>query len=699
MSWPSTGVVNPFALSAATLVSDSPSSRFKWATLIDPSSPGPTTLNTLTTCLSPPLRHPSPTRKIPHVSAQRVSEHGTAFIRSHFPDVDIPAELVRDQLLLELEDESSRANFDPSLGERLALIQEEDDFVHNRGHELTLARVDLSSQQNTQVRLAGRMPADIHARDGGSALVVNQVGQVFQIDLTSASSSPRQISPANEDQLSGSFFRLLSLDLNTCLRMSSSSLDLLDVRLPSMTRVFDSSQSSFCTCISKAALDQCCVLTTTREMLWFDQRKWTQPLVALPHMRSHDRTLRTFIIKVAGTYYDSLCSGSGGFLSLYDVRRNNDLVQVKPPIAISVDTGDLVGQTITSSPTSHSSLLSLDPTGSLKQTVISSEPFDGISRPSTNSISQSEPRSSLLSKQDFVIVDFSGIYKTLFLKPDVEHDTDAVHEVVNELKSFWKNYDHIEEVLTLFDVAHVLHEQQTSSTRSRFLAQTPLESSRGYMALQRGHLDFSLIESSAMWKHNLFPTLKALDPDLKDTPHEILESLQPYKLSKVATDRSPESLRQEAESLQKLTLNLFLSSNTVAASLNPRDVSALDDDHAQIVDKGVASLLDDWHVGSPINPPRSIENVEHTHGGRDFAENQPIAFTSSQVHAPPLVMASQTVQDVPNHPWKPARGLPALNTDYGVSQSGVPSTQIEPGRYGGRPGVKPKVKKKRMGGF
>ncbi|TFY66141.1 hypothetical protein EVG20_g4946 [Dentipellis fragilis] len=59
---------------------------------------------------------------IPYISVKRRAEQGAHFLRTYHPDVDIPAELIRDVVSSEMQFTESLENFDPGLGVRMAVL-------------------------------------------------------------------------------------------------------------------------------------------------------------------------------------------------------------------------------------------------------------------------------------------------------------------------------------------------------------------------------------------------------------------------------------------------------------------------------------------------------------------------------------------------------------------------------------------------
>ncbi|KAA1469469.1 hypothetical protein DENSPDRAFT_835097 [Dentipellis sp. KUC8613] len=59
---------------------------------------------------------------IPHISVKRRAEQGAHFLRTYHPDVDIPAELIRDLVLSETQSTERFESFDPGLGMQMAAL-------------------------------------------------------------------------------------------------------------------------------------------------------------------------------------------------------------------------------------------------------------------------------------------------------------------------------------------------------------------------------------------------------------------------------------------------------------------------------------------------------------------------------------------------------------------------------------------------
>lgn len=171
----------------------------------------------------------------------------------------------------------------------------------------------------------------------------------------------------------------------------------------------------------------------------FDRRNWKKPLLALKHGRTFDRTLATECIPInqsmspvrpsskaisysAPANFTVLSSHKNRLVTLYDVSRDTqELVHVHNSFScVTAGVGEHIGQMLPPSQSAFWSVITLDPTGVLHVTKVdmaSAETVDA-SRDAVPVIIEDPPAwpTALLSKQDSVFADFSGLYKRVCFK-------------------------------------------------------------------------------------------------------------------------------------------------------------------------------------------------------------------------------------------------------------------------------------------
>lgn len=310
---------------------------------------------------------------------------------------------------------------------------------------------------------------------------------------------------------------------------------------------------------------------------------------------------------------------------------------------------------------------------------------------------------------------------------------------------------------TRFDIAFRSGEEPTHASRADFLTQSAMSSRRGFRALTQGRIPRELLIKDAAWYVNLEPVLQRFLPDISRDVQTIAERLRRYDL--VLDDyRSGSSLRRESEAREQLAVDLVLSTDVYSGqSFAQVETEVTGDDGVETMSRAAEAMtlsetgLPPVHFGylSPIpaadhhnrpkpedDAPTGPTGVELPPGVRlllgewdigtnpdlysyrdPYDDQQPTA-TSLNFHspiqdraqttpmvAPPVIAYSRTAptavvsssQPTTRHLTTDSAG-PKSHID---SQLPMASTQILPGRFGGRlpVGKKKGAGGKRVGGF
>ncbi|KAF8478464.1 RNA polymerase I-specific transcription-initiation factor-domain-containing protein [Russula ochroleuca] len=362
-------------------------------------------------------------------------------------------------------------------------------------------------------------------------------------------------------------------------------------------------------------------------------------------------------------------------------------------------------------------------------------------------------------------VDFRQAYQRLFFPLDATEavypaeSAGTVDQTLDMMPLFWQEASTAHEhLLTTFDIAFRSGEEPTHASRADFLTQSALSSRRGFRALTQGRIPRELLIKGAAWYINLEPILQKFLPDISGDVQTIAERLRQYDL--VLDDyRSGSSLRRESEAREQLAVDLVLSTDVYSGqSFAKEETGVTGDDGVETMSRaaeamslsetglpsvhfgclspiptadhhnqskpeddaptgvalppGVRLLLGEWDIGTnpdqyayrdPYNdqqPTARATSLNFHSPIRDRAQATPMV-------APPVIAYSRTAptavisssQPITRHLGGATDSAgPESHTD---SQLPMASTQILPGRFGGRlpAGKKKGAAGKRVGGF
>lgn len=349
-----------------------------------------------------------------------------------------------------------------------------------------------------------------------------------------------------------------------------------------------------------------------------------------------------------------------------------------------------------------------------------------------------------------------AVYQTLDMMPLFWQEASTAHE---HLLTTYARYGVCFRVFTRpirFDIAFRSGEEPTHASRADFLTQSDLSSRRGFRALTQGRIPRELLIKGAAWYVSLEPVLQRFLPEISGDVQTIAERLRRYDL--VLDDyRSGSSLRRESEAREQLAADLVLSKDVYSGQWFAKaETEVTGDDGVETMSRaaeamtlsetglppvhfgylspipvadhrnrkpeddaptgvelppGVRLLLGEWDIGT--NPDQ--------YSYRDPYDDQQPTATSLSFHspirdraqttpmvAPPVIAHSRTAPTAVMSSSQPImRHLAAGTTDstgpesHIDSQLAMASTQILPGRFGGRlpVGKKKGAGGKRVGGF
>ncbi|KAF8892511.1 hypothetical protein BD779DRAFT_1436750 [Infundibulicybe gibba] len=795
----------------------------------------------------------SPTLIMPRVSTQKRAEEGANFLRTYLPDVDIAAEIIREEVSIDARATRQLETFDPYVGNLLEPVISYDHSMKpttflafpmgELKRELNLSPFILSGQDGIVftpsptpmrtfdtpiqqivasnslhgifesvgsylgVRTFGTTsimqlrPQDsanqVHLTDlktftsadvGGRAIVdmklfssapelivVNARGGLYRCDLFSGHGL---LGFAAEADTAGDPFWRVALERgNTgCFLASSKRLKHIDFRINKPTDIFSTIwQQELLTAIEDEQSDNITRLCSTHQILWIDKRMSGKPLLGYKHGRQFDRSLRTSTLQLRSSL-SLLSSSKNNLITVYDVSRSegNLLHLQMPPYCLYLDNtfGPSQPGRALWQPSGRDvapCLLRLSDRGSVYRFDLFSPYGNGKTMdvewtPEIKALDlharSLRPATGSFSAREYSEADFQPLYQKLFRKPEEVEDAEeahaeAVYELIEHISSFWQNSDTpLDHTLTMHDIAFRAGEEPAHASRTDFLTESIIDSTRGYRALVQGRLPVETLKKEAPWHTNIAPILGRFDPGFDEDPQRLSETLQRFDLA-LDPRRPSQSLQREAKARQQLALDLSLSKDVFSPRpfLEAPDVGAAletmtealslsgesplmafgylqpirkNTDHyseskqaGALISIGTQSILKDWEIGvdpSKISyrdkyksgaPPASrAESDPHKRMGKmqSMPSQRPPAIASSIPTLPVIPKFNKALPTGNSQPsnfpphipelasQRVSRDLPAHSQEY------MTSTQILPGPFGGRPlAGKKKAPKKRLG--
>ena len=302
-----------------------------------------------------------------------------------------------------------------------------------------------------------------------------------------------------------------------------------------------------------------------------------------------------------------------------------------------------------------------------------------------------------------------------------------------------------------YDIAFRAGDEPEHASRADFLTGSIINSSRGYRALKQGRLSAGAIK--APWHRSIASTLSRLDKGFQVDAREWAQYLQQFDLRNTSA-MSDQASRYQYRARQQLELDLALSTDvfsemvsvskpdkvdqalevmTEALSLSGEPPSVefgylrpLERKHrneegevgegleSPEIPMGVRLLLMHWGSGSvenylyrePYDDSGSTDRIKSPLVAppiEDFVARRPPAVLASKQRnvtiLPDTFRATIHSQEVPpRHDLTFGSSQFSTQPMFAASEDLV-STQILPGPHGGRPSVKKKPVKKRLGGF
>jgi hypothetical protein len=168
--------------------------------------------------------------------------------------------------------------------------------------------------------------------------------------------------------------------------------------------------------------------------------------------------------------------------------------------------------------------------------------------------------------------------------------------------------------LIRFDIAFRSGEEPAHASRSDFLTQSTLSSTRGFRALAQGRIPRETLINGAGWHFNLEPALRMLVPDISCDVQSMVERLHKYDLI-LDECRSGSSLRRESEAREQLAVDLALSMDVFSAQPFAKSKPDLTEDDKFETMSRAAEALSISETGPPAVQFGHLNPIAHTTQG------------------------------------------------------------------------------------
>ncbi|KAI0345324.1 hypothetical protein BDW22DRAFT_1326075 [Trametopsis cervina] len=599
---------------------------------------------------------------------------------------------------------------------------------------------------------------DLSTARHGSILVVNDCGQVYR--CSADSHRPTELIHTSSADTSN-FWRIAATPhAETLLLLSNSSLRLLDFRSRDGGLQILSEEHGHLCSLRSPTPEHMFSVASTSELTWIDERFPQKPLISYKHGRRSDRMLHVDIASFTDGPITFLSSYKDNLVTVYDVAQDksgvvhmNTPVYTLPPLPLlgvraighafirhpaDMDANSVSFLRLSDRGSIHRLDLSLDDQDEpLRETHVWS---DEVQQLDERELSRAED--GPLSERAFSEVDLEIAYRGMFtLQDGMQSDGEAVYDTLAAMQSFWSGLDEpVDNILTASDVAFRAGTEPGDPSRADFLTESKINSTRGYRALIQGRIPLGSVAKTAAWHHNIGSTLRTFIPELSESPQDVFVTLESRNLQ-MDDFRTGPSIRRETEAREQVTLDIALSTDIYSPHsikltdsvqypgkamsigvpepprlhfgfLRPefdREREHYTDNKADTEAKndhplGVRLLLKDWELGTDpslytYHDPYDSTSTIMPRPARPARPPPPIYPEMSQSQRAPPVIATifpAFSRNMPHIGSQPS----ANGAVEDESQSQVPlmpSTQVLSGPYGGRPLVKKKPVKKRLG--
>ncbi|KAF8077862.1 hypothetical protein FPV67DRAFT_1443423 [Lyophyllum atratum] len=566
-----------------------------------------------------PATRPAPDRQI-NTTILQSAEREANFLRTFLPDVDIPAELIRDEVSQDAAIAQKLELFDPYMGNLLApVVTTDGTFLafpmgelnrdinlspfHQSGDEIVFKPSAHPTRTfDTPIRQMSVSQPSSATELQSSFLAVRTFGVTSLSEVNTSKSAPyldefATILPADtanralvDVSLTTKPFQALTVtDAGSVYKCSvSSGQKHLNLIYSPIENADGSTQDSFWR-LARGAHDMNYLLASNKALTQFDLRAsdGVQELFSLPGQGD----VLTSLQDEKDDHVVTLCSTReilwidtrfpGKPLLGYRHGRQYDRyldVWTSPSSPGSDASASHLGQTLFKHPldtnTETFSFIRLTEQGRLDQVEfhVSDSRVPAFETLWTTDVKQLESK-PLRSKevpyedQAFVEIDLSSAYDHIFRDHEQEREkveeenANAVYDLLETIPRFWQEVEApVEHMLTTSDVVLQAGEEPIHLARADFLSESIINSTRGYRAMAQGRLSPEKLVKGASWHYNIAPILRRFDPTPADDIQSCTKALSIYDLAE-DPERPAQSLRYEKEAREQLALDLALSTD------------------------------------------------------------------------------------------------------------------------------------------
>ncbi|CAK5262766.1 unnamed protein product [Mycena citricolor] len=552
----------------------------------------------------------APPLAVPEISVRHRAEQGAHYLQTFLPDLEIPAELIRDELTNDANFQRDSQAFDAFAGNRLEVVGVEGpEVVSARNLHLAFPMGELGCDLNispwttdesqifgpaaqidnhssfilsqcsklrvqefasiSSAQIGGKPAVDVKHLPESNLLLVNRCGQVYHCNWDANTTIVDHI--LNDANPSDPFWRLELTDRSdACWLLCKENLRELDLR--SRQSVLDIAFGETYTSVEDCTQDHLLRLCSTSHLTWFDRRKASQPVLAYKHHRSYDRTLEAKTITIGNKHYTTLSSKDNGLVTIYDVSNAGLISANDSPFCLSATVpGKQIGQIFLKSD-SDVKFLRLSDLGAIHGWQITDKHpvelkvdwSEDVRRLHSESAALRDEPTRLGAHQP-TLIDLSPAYEKIFYPKDedeLEESAEALYDMIEKAPTLSQEETNERDngIRTTFDLLFQSGEKPAQVARSDFLTETVIDSERAYHALLQGRLSSSTLQGSSKWTHDHLETLRAFDHTYVADPHSFVDNLrQSDPISD--SDRAASSLRRETRAREQLALDLSLARN------------------------------------------------------------------------------------------------------------------------------------------
>ncbi|KAG7092545.1 hypothetical protein E1B28_008895 [Marasmius oreades] len=618
-------------LTAASLV-ECKDGRFSWSYAFE--TPNPEKRIKLRKAAPVLLATRPPTSAVPHSSIQHRVEQGAKFLRTVLPEIDVTADLMREELAVDERLTRSLKNFDSSSGNVLASFMDETGqllayptgllgcdlniaLVSSDGHkaisefepqcarsfltpirQLVSSTFDSSRRTNMlSVRTFGstyllhirrsddRKIVEVEEAKSSDLVIVNNQGAVYLREpdrrtpiFIATSSEPDQLP---DDQC----WRLAAGNSSEqCFLSSNKVVREYDLRAKNSSNLFGLSPSTdeVFSFLEKPLKDYLIPLCTTRRIMWLDRRSPGKPLLAYQHRRQYDRTLHTCTIEDNHTM---LMSRKNALVTMYGLSSDGLLHMSGYPYALLSEPDDrFVGDAFLPRTVDNFSLFRMSEEGRMIRYDLSWDASDEVPCwldrvHAVNDLNSLKTEVGSLEGREFSKVNLRPAYEYIFytnLDCQDSGESEDLDELLDNLSMFWQHTDApVDHVMTTHDILRSCGDELDRTSRSDFLAENDTVYAKHYRALLHKQFPWEGLRRNAQWHRDIGDTFIDISSLRADDIRSVTESFSAFDLSDHSEKQTQVNQRQ-MRAREELSLDLILAKDVFCHRYISPSVSGLE---------------------------------------------------------------------------------------------------------------------------